>query len=108
MRKITWIVMVLAVMAVLAAPALADHGRGYRPGRSYGHVHSPAYRHGHQVRGYRGYGYRVPSYRQLWLHSSPSYYHAPYTRAYRPGYCAPNYGGHIGYRGSSFGFHFSF
>jgi hypothetical protein len=105
MRRITWIVMLLAVVAISAAPAAASHGRGHRPGRGHGHIHKPIYRHGHHV---RRYGRYVPSYRQLWLHSSPSYYHAPYTRLYRPGCYPPRYGGHIGYRGSSFGFHFRF
>jgi hypothetical protein len=98
MRRITWMLMLLAVVAIPAAPAFAQHGRGR------GHVGHHA--HGQRHYAPRHYGYRgyVPNYRRLWLNSSPSYYHAPYTRMYRPG-C---YGGHVGYRGSSFGFHIRF
>ena len=107
MRRITWALMLLAVIALPAAPALAQHGRGYGHGR-HGHVHRHGHGYGHQVRRHGGYGHYVPGYKQLWLNSSPSYYHAPYTRMYRPGCYTPHYRGHVGYRGSSFGFHIRF
>jgi hypothetical protein len=105
MRRMTWILMALAVDTLTAAPALAQHGRGRGPGYGHGGGHG---RYA-PVRRYHGYGgHYVPGYKQLWLHSSPSYYHAPYTRQYRPGCYGPQYGGHFGYRGSSFGFHVRF
>jgi hypothetical protein len=105
MRRMTWILMALAVVSLTAAPALAQHGRGRGPG--YGHRGG----HGHYAPVRQHYGYRghyVPNYKQLWLNSTPSYYHAPYTRQYLPGCYGPQYGGHFGYRGSSFGFHVRF
>ena len=108
MRRTTQILMVLAVVAMTAAPAFAQRGRGPGPG------HGPGYRSAyHQpVRPYhgqhRGYGYYSPGYKQLWWNTSPSYYHAPYTRQYRPGCYAPYYGGSFGYYGSNFGFQVRF
>ena len=103
MRRMNQILMVLAVLAMTAAPAFAQHGRGGGRGHNDGH-RPPARRH--YDRGH--YGRYVPGYKQLWLHTTPSYYHAPYTRLYRPGCYAPYYGGSVGYRSGGFGIHVRF
>ncbi len=116
MRRMTQILMVLAVVAMTAAPAFAQRGRGHGPSQGPGYGsghrpgHGPAYRP--PARSYSRYGHGhgryVPGYKQLWWNTAPSYYHAPHTRYYRPGCYTPYYGGSVGYYGGNFGFQIRF